>query len=107
MILAHKIKLEPNNKQTTYFKKAVGVARFAYNWALAYYQEQRALDANYKFSEMELRKALNAIKHEKFPWMSEVTKCAPQLAIRVNLKNAFRNFFTKNGNYPKFHKKAS
>lgn len=106
MILAQKIKLEPNNKQTTYFKKASGVARFAYNWGLAYYQQKRKEDSNYKFNEMELRKALNSIKHETFPWMDEVSKCAPQLAIKVNLNNAFRNFFKKNGKYPKFHKKG-
>lgn len=106
MILAHQIKLEPNNKQVTYFRKAAGIARFAYNWALSYYKEQRALDPSYKFNEMELRKELNSIKHEKFPWMDEVTKCAPQLAIKVNLNNAFRNFFKKNADFPKYHKKG-
>jgi putative transposase len=34
MLIAHKIALAPNNKQATYFFKASGVARFAYNWAL-------------------------------------------------------------------------
>lgn len=106
MILAHQIKFEPNNKQVTYFKKASGVARFAYNWALSFYKEQRELDDTYKFNEMELRKILNSIKHEKYPWMDEVMKCAPQLAIKVNLNNAFRNFFKKNAEYPKFHKKG-
>ena len=33
-IRGHIIELKPNNKQTTYFKKACGVARLAYNWAL-------------------------------------------------------------------------
>jgi putative transposase len=35
MIVAHKIHLDPNDAQETYFRKACGVARFAYNWALA------------------------------------------------------------------------
>jgi putative transposase len=35
MIRAHKITLKLNNKQKTYCAKACGVARFAYNWALA------------------------------------------------------------------------
>lgn len=35
MIVAHKIALDPNNVQATYFAKAAGTARFAYNWALA------------------------------------------------------------------------
>ena len=33
-IRGHIIALDPNNTQATYFKKACGVARFAYNWAL-------------------------------------------------------------------------
>lgn len=35
MILGHTIELAPNNKRATYFNKACGVARFAYNWVLA------------------------------------------------------------------------
>ena len=35
MILSHRIELDANNKQLTYFAKASGVARFAYNWAQA------------------------------------------------------------------------
>ncbi|WP_242522415.1 helix-turn-helix domain-containing protein [Candidatus Methylacidiphilum infernorum] len=34
MMIAHKIALDPNNPQATYFAKAAGVARKAYNWAL-------------------------------------------------------------------------
>ena len=33
-ILAHKIALNPNKVQAEYFAKAVGTARFAYNWGL-------------------------------------------------------------------------
>jgi len=40
MLIAHKIALHPNNKQATYFAKASGVARFAYNWALAEWKNQ-------------------------------------------------------------------
>ncbi len=35
MLMAHKIALNPNNTQATYFARAAGTARFAYNWALA------------------------------------------------------------------------
>jgi putative transposase len=106
---AHKIRLYPNNKQATYFSKACGVARFAYNWGLA--QWKCRYEAGEKVNEGILRKALNAIKQEQFPWMLEVTKCAPQLAIKNDLNNAFRNFFRglKQGRqvgYPKFHKKG-
>jgi len=106
MILAHKIQLVPNNEQQTYFAKACGVARFAYNWALSKAKEQYEQDNTSKFSEAELRKELNAIKKEQFPWMLEVTKCAPQLAIRNGLTNAFKNFFAKCAGFPKLRKKG-
>ena len=40
MLLAHKIALDPNRAQRVYFVRAAGVARFAYNWALAEWQQQ-------------------------------------------------------------------
>src|SRR6266852_765559 len=89
MIIAHKIALEPNNVQATYFARASGVARFAYNWALAEWQRQYA--AGEKPSEAALRKQLNALKHEQFPWMREVTKTAAQQGIK-NLGRAYTNF---------------
>jgi putative transposase len=104
MILSHKIRLDPNNAQATYFAKACGVARFAYNWALA--EWKRLYEAGEKVNEGIIRKRLNAIKHIEFPWMSEVTKCAPQLAIKDGLNRAFRNFFAKRAEFPKFKKKG-
>lgn len=90
MILAHRIRLVPTGKQEAYFRRACGVARFAYNWALG--QWQRQYDNGEKPSEVALRKMLNAIKGEQFPWMREVTKNAPQQAIK-NLGRAYANFF--------------
>ena len=61
-----------------------------------------ALDLNNtqpKPSQMALRRQLNAIKRERFPWMLEVTKCAPQLAI-MQLGDAFKNFFAGRARYP-------
>ena len=85
MILAHKIALDPNDVQETYFRKAAGTARFAYNWALSEWQRQydawQADSAANKPSDAALRRHLNAIKRNEFPWMLEVTKNAPQMAI--------------------------
>jgi transposase len=39
-----------------------------------------------------LRRQLNALKDEQFPWMREVTKNAPQQGIK-NLGRAYGNFF--------------
>jgi putative transposase len=103
MIIAHKIALDPNEAQESYFARACGTARFAYNWALAEWKRQDL--AGEKPSEASLRRKLNSIKDEQFPWMREVTKNAPQQAIK-NLGTAFKNFFAGTGKDPQFKKKG-
>ena len=109
MLIAHKIALDPNNAQATYFARACGVARFAYNWALDEWKRQydawKADNSLPKPSQAALRRQLNAIKREQFPWMLEVTKCAPQMAI-IQLGQAFQNFFAGRARYPQFRKKG-
>jgi putative transposase len=58
-----------------------------------------------KPSEFTVRKLLNAIKREEFPWMLEVTKYAPEEALR-SLGRAFTNFFAGRAKYPKFKKRG-
>ena len=121
-IRGHIIELKPNNQQATYFNKACGVARLSYNWALNEWQKQYQQDKQYrdecqklgltidesklnKPTQGKLRKQLNAIKREQFPFMMEVTKCSPQEAI-IQLGNAFKRFFKGESNYPQFRKKG-
>ena len=103
MLKSHKMALDANNKQATYFKKAWGVARFAYNWTLA--EWKLLFEAGEKPTEASLRRRINAIKHEQYPWMLEVTKNAPQMAI-IHLGQAFKNFFAGKADYPTFKKKG-
>lgn len=109
MIITHKIALDPNNKQVAYFARAAGTARFAYNWALAEWQQQyeawKSDNSLPKPSQQSLRRQLNAIKRSQFPWMLEVTKNAPQMAI-IQLGEAFKNFWAGRAKYPKFRKKG-
>lgn len=122
MILGHTIELKPNNKQATHFKKACGVARFAYNWALAEWKNQYEADKGYRDdclansieidksklnspNQFKLRKQFNSIKKQQFPFMAEVTKCSPQEAI-IQLGKAFDNFFKRRAKYPQYRKKG-
>jgi putative transposase len=109
MLIAHKITLDPNNVQATCLARAAGVARFAYNWALAewkrQYEAHKADPAQPTPTQAALRRQLNAIKRDQFPWMMEVTKNAPQMAI-MQLGQAFENFFTRRARYPTFRKKG-
>lgn len=90
-------------------QKAAGVSRFAYNWALVewnqQYQAHKADPALPKPSEGALRRQLNSLKRQQFPWMLEVTKNAPQMAI-IQLGKAFKNYFKGTAKHPVFHKKG-
>lgn len=109
MLRAHKIALQPNNQQATYLSKASGVARFAYNWGLSEWQKQYEafkVDGRLKRpTQQALRRQLNAIKRSEYPWMLDVTKNAPQMAL-IQLGMAFKNFFAGRARYPTYRKKG-
>lgn len=106
--ISHKIELVPNNKQKSYFRKAFGCARLAYNWGLA--EWQRRYKEGDKVDAYGLKKAFNAIKKEEFPFVVEVTKYATQQPF-INLGKAFKKFFEdlKKGivSYPQFKRKSN
>ena len=56
----HKIRLDPTYKQATYFRKACGVARFTWNWALSKWEEK--YKAGQKTNALALKKEFNALK---------------------------------------------
>lgn len=102
--LAHKIQLLPNQEALRYFRRASGVSRFAWNWALAYSQEQYA-EGNPITNGYALRNHFNSIKRDQFPWAQEVTKWASQKPIE-DLGRAFKNFFKGTHKFPKFKKRS-
>ncbi len=101
---AYRYELKPNKRQLIFLKKHAGCARFAWNWGLAerkriWEEEERSTNA------IELHRKLNQLKKTDLPWMYEVSKCAPQEALR-DLDRAFKNFFEGRAEYPKFKKKG-
>ncbi|NEO57388.1 MAG: IS200/IS605 family element transposase accessory protein TnpB [Okeania sp. SIO3B5] len=100
-----KTKLKVNNYQKTILAKHAGVARHAYNWGLAAcikeYEETKK-----RPSAITLHKRLVAEVKSINPWYYEVSKCAPQQALR-DLERAFKNFLTiPNRGFPVFKKKG-
>jgi putative transposase len=97
---AHVIRLNPTKEQEIYFRKACGVARHAYNWALARWKEARAEGKRVKMKD--LKREYNKIKGEPFPWVYEVTKCAPEQAF-ADLGQALANYWRmkEEGTQPK------
>ena len=110
MLLAHRIELVPNKFQTSYLVNCAGCARFAYNWALTEWknhwekQKKHPKEQRKYVSELDLRKRLNAIKRTDYPFLLDVTKYAPQEAIK-QLGTAFKNFFKGRTKYPTYRKR--
>src|SRR5215469_825226 len=90
---AYKSELDLNNHQITACKRHAGAARWAYNWGLQVKQE-RYQAAKKSSTAIDLHRELNVLKKTSVPWMYDVSKCAPQEALR-NLDAAFTNFFRR------------
>ena len=103
ILRAYKTELDPNNVQRTLLAKHAGAARFTWNWALNRRIEEYKLTGK-SSNAIEQHRQLNSLKPVDFPWMYEVSKCAPQEALR-DLDKAFRNFFAKRAKHPRFKSK--
>lgn len=90
---AYKTELALNKAQMTACKQHAGAARFAYNWGLKLKQERYKATGKSP-SAIELHRELNTLKRTDLPWMYNVSKCAPQEALR-NLDSAFAHFFRR------------
>jgi len=107
---AYKVELRPNNVQKTFLNKSIGIARLAFNWGLDFVKTSYDNGEKY-LGAIGLHKELCKIKKTEFPFMYEVSKLAPQNALR-DLDVAMKNFFrgVKKGShigYPKFKSKKN
>ena len=102
-ILAHRIRLDPNNAQRTFLERCAGTDRFAYNWGLAEWKRQ--YEAGGRPSWQSLNTELNRVKGAEFPWMKELPWKVPNTALS-DLGRAFSNFFAQRAHYPRFKKKG-
>ena len=93
VLRAYKTELDMNHVQRTTCAHHAGAARWAYNWGLA-----RKMEAYRKGEKIptaiDLHKELNILKKGELSWMYEVSKCAPQEALR-SLDQAYAHFFRR------------
>ncbi|MGO8948071.1 MAG: helix-turn-helix domain-containing protein [Ktedonobacterales bacterium] len=93
VLRAYKTELDLNDRQANACKRHAGAARWAYNWGLQIKQD-RYRATKKSPTAYDLHRELNARKKTDVAWMYEVSKCAPQEALR-NLDAAFTNFFRR------------
>src|SRR6266540_3512836 len=92
MMRAHKTRLNPTLEQEVYFRKACGVARFAYNYGLAEWKRHKAEQPDAPYGAMAIKKDFNAVKREQFPFVLEVAKDVAENAF-ANLAVALSNYY--------------
>jgi len=111
MLLGFKTELKVNNTQRILLAKHAGVARHAWNWGLGLTKQildnnRRIPEDKIKFpSAIDLHKYLVALVKPEYPWYYEVSKCAPQYALR-HLRRAWLDCFSKSKKPPRFKKKG-
>jgi putative transposase len=111
MLLGFKTELKINKQQKLLLAQHAGVARHAWNQGLALCQQvlihnRTNPDDKIKFpTAIDLHKWLVAAVKSTHPWYYEVSKCAPQYALR-HLSDAFKSFFKKVKGFPNFKKKG-
>lgn len=100
MITSVKVRLEPNNKQTTKLFKSAGTARYIYNWTLAKQQENYK-QGNKFISDNDLRKELTKLKQNELSWLYEVSNNIAKQAVK-DACNTYKRFFKGLCKYPKY-----
>jgi len=98
---AYQFRLYPTKEQERLLAKTFGCVRFVYNQMLA---ERKETYEKFKDDKEALnkRKFPTPAKYKKeFPWLREVDSLALANA-QLNLKQAFKNFFSGHAGFPRF-----
>ncbi|MEH8059288.1 transposase [Gallibacterium anatis] len=101
---AFKFEIMPNGNQIRRIKQFCGCSRFVFNRALAWQNEQYEQDNSFKFSYTKIANLLPQWK-KKLPWLKECHSQVLQQSLK-DLESAFKNFFQKRADFPKFKKKG-
>jgi len=113
----YKTELKVNKSQKQLLEQHCGSTRFTYDWGLNLkikdYSEikilkekiasvsgkergelEKELKAREKLNAISLHRKINSLKKVCYPWMYQVSKCAPQEALR-DLDKAYQSFFRR------------
>lgn len=104
ILKAFKFELMPNGEQIRKMKQFCGCSRFVFNRALAYQKEQYQQDNSFKFSYTKMANLLPEWKRE-LPWLKACQAQVLQQSLK-DLERAFKNFFAKRADFPKFKRKG-
>jgi putative transposase len=103
---AFKFELKPKGAQIRLMRRFAGACRFVYNKALSYQNECYQADNSVKFNYTRLANLLPTWKQDtSLQWLNDSPSQTLQQALK-NLESAFKNFFSKRADFPRFKKKG-
>lgn len=101
---AFKFEIMPNGEHIRKIKQFCGCARFVFNRALAWQNEQYQQDNTFKFSYTKIANQLPQWKKE-LAWLKTCHSQVLQQSLK-DLESAFKNFFQQRADFPKFKRKG-
>ena len=101
---AFKFEIMPNGEQARRINQFCGCSRFVFNHWLDWQNAQYEQDNSLKFSYTKISRLLPQWKNT-FPWLKDCYAQVLQQSLK-DLEKAFKNFFQKRANPPKFKKKG-
>ena len=104
MLKTIRVMLHPNNKQRSRLFQCAGVARWAYNWALARERDNYAAGGKFLSYGNLCAEYTSLRKTPEYAWLNETTRILATAAIK-DAVGAYQNFFKKKSKYPHFKSK--
>ena len=108
LLKSFKTEINPTAEQKHKINKTIGTCRFVYNFYLAHnreiYERENRFVSGYDFSIWLNNDYIP--DNPEFSWIKEVSSKSIKQSI-MNAQKAFKNFFDKKANFPKWKKKSN
>ena len=108
LLKSFKTEINPTAEQKNKINRTIGVCRFVYNFYLAHnreiFEQENRFVSGYDFSIWLNNDFIP--NNPEFVWIKEVSSKSVKQSI-MNAQKAFKNFFDKKANFPKWKKKSN
>jgi len=108
LLKSFKTEISPTTEQKNKINRTIGTCRFIYNFYLAHnreiYEQENRFVSGYDFSIWLNNDYIP--NNPEFSWIKEVSSKSVKQSI-MNAQKAFKNFFDKKTNFPKWKKKSN